>query len=105
MPDTHVTIIGNVVDDPEVKFTPSGVAVTNFRIASTPSTFDKASGEWKDGETAFYGCSVWRQAAENVADSLVKGLRVVVVGRLRARSYDAADGTRRTVLEVDVDEV
>ncbi len=103
--DTVITVIGNLVDDPELRFTPSGAAVANFRIASTPRTFDKQSNEWKDGETLWLGCSVWRQAAENVAESLTKGTRVIVQGRLKSRSYETREGEKRTVFEIDVEEV
>ena len=103
--DTVITVIGNLVDDPELRFTPSGAAVANFRIASTPRTFDRQSNEWKDGETLWLGCSVWRQAAENVAESLTKGTRVIVPGRLKSRSYETREGEKRTVFEIDVDEV
>jgi single-strand DNA-binding protein len=103
--ETVITIIGNLVDDPELRFTPSGAAVANFRIASTPRTFDRQSGEWRDGETLFLTCSVWRQAAENVAESLQKGMRVVVQGRLKQRSFETREGEKRTVFELDVDEV
>ncbi|MGN6251502.1 MAG: single-stranded DNA-binding protein [Marmoricola sp.] len=103
--ETVITIVGNLVDDPELRFTPSGAAVANFRIASTPRTLDRQSNEWKDGEALFLSCSVWRQAAENVAESLTKGMRVVVQGRLKQRSYDDREGQRRTVVELEVDEV
>ncbi len=103
--DTVITVIGNLVDDPELRFTPSGAAVANFRIASTPRQFDKQANEWKDGETLWLGCSVWRQAAENVAESLTKGTRVIVQGRLKSRSYETREGEKRTVFEIDVDEV
>lgn len=103
--ETVITLVGNLVDDPELRFTPSGAAVANFRLASTPRTYDRQSGEWKDGETLFLTCSVWRQAAENVAESLTRGTRVVVQGRLKSRSYETREGERRTVFEVDVDEV
>jgi single-strand DNA-binding protein len=103
--ETVITIIGNLVDDPELRFTPSGAAVANFRVASTPRTFDRQSGEWRDGETLFLSCSVWRQAAENVAESLQKGMRVVVQGRLKQRSFETREGEKRTVFELDVDEV
>ena len=103
--DTVITVIGNLVDDPELRFTPSGAAVANFRIASTPRTFDRQSNEWKDGETLWLGCSVWRQAAENVAESLTKGTRVIVQGRLKSRSYETREGEKRTVFEIDVEEV
>lgn len=103
--ETIITVVGNLVDDPELRFTPSGAAVANFRIASTPRTFDRQSNEWKDGEALFLSCSVWRQAAENVAESLQKGMRVVVQGRLKQRSYEDREGQRRTVVELEVDEV
>jgi single-strand DNA-binding protein len=103
--DTIITLVGNLVDDPELRFTPSGAAVSNFRLASTPRTYDRQSGEWKDGETLFLTCNVWRQAAENVAESLQRGMRVVVQGRLKQRSYETREGERRTVYEVEVDEV
>ena len=103
--DTVITVIGNLTDDPELRFTPSGAAVANFTVASTPRTFDRQSNEWKDGETLFLRCSVWREAAENVAESLQKGMRVIVQGRLKSRSYDTKEGERRTVTELDVDEV
>lgn len=103
--ETIITVVGNLVDDPELRFTPSGAAVANFRIASTPRTFDKNSNEWKDGDALFLSCSVWRQAAENVAESLVKGMRVVIQGRLRSRQYETREGEKRTVFEIEVDEV
>src|SRR5882757_121845 len=103
--ETVVTLVGNLVDDPELRFTPSGAAVANFRIASTPRTYDRQSGEFKDGESLFLSCSVWRQAAENVAESLQRGMRVIVQGRLKQRSYDDREGVKRTVYELDVDEV
>ena len=103
--DTIITVVGNLVDDPELRFTPSGAAVANFRIASTPRTFDKNTNEWKDGDALFLTCSVWRQAAENVAESLQKGMRVVVQGRLKSRQYETREGEKRTVFEIDVDEV
>ena len=103
--DVTICITGNLVDDPILRFTPSGAAVANFTIASTPRAFDKQSNEWKDGDTMFLNCSIWRQAAENVAESLTKGTRVIVQGRLKSRSYDDRDGNKRTVFEVDVDEV
>jgi single-strand DNA-binding protein len=103
--DTQITVVGNLVDDPELRFTPSGAAVANFRIASTPRTFDKQSNEWKDGDALFLSCSVWRQAAENVAESLQKGMRVVVQGNLRSRQYETREGEKRTVFEIQVDEV
>ena len=103
--ETVVTLVGNLVDDPELRFTPSGAAVANFRVASTPRTYDRQTGEWKDGESLFLSCSVWRQAAENVAESLQRGMRVIVQGRLKSRSYDDREGNKRTVFEIDVDEV
>jgi single-strand DNA-binding protein len=103
--ETTITIIGNLVDDPDLRFTPSGAAVANFRIASTPRTFDRQTSEWKDGETLFLTCSVWRQAAENVAESLQRGMRVIVAGRLKSRSFETREGEKRTVFEIDVDEV
>ena len=103
--ETVITVVGNLTADPELRFTPNGAAVANFTVASTPRTFDRQSNEWKDGETLFLRCSVWREAAENVAESLTKGMRVIVQGRLKARSYDDRDGNRRTSWELDVDEV
>lgn len=103
--ETLITIVGNLTGDPELRFTPSGAAVANFTVASTPRTFDRQSNEWKDGETLFMRCSVWRDAAENVAESLSRGTRVVVTGRLKSRSYDTKEGEKRTVIELDVDEV
>ncbi len=103
--ETIITVVGNLVDDPELRFTPSGAAVANFRIASTPRTFDRQSNEWKDGDALFLSCSVWRQAAENVAESLVKGMRVVIQGRLKSRQYETREGEKRTVFEIEVDEV
>ncbi|MDN5893083.1 MAG: single-stranded DNA-binding protein [Nocardioides sp.] len=103
--ETVITVVGNLVDDPELRFTPSGAAVANFRIASTPRNFDKQTNEWKDGEALFLSCAVWRQAAENVAESLQKGMRVVVQGRLKARTFETREGEKRTVFEIDVDEV
>jgi single-strand DNA-binding protein len=103
--ETVLTIIGNLTNDPELRFTPSGAAVANFTVASTPRTFDKQSNEWKDGETLFMRCSVWREAAENVAESLTRGTRVIVSGRLRSRTYDTKEGEKRTVVELEVDEV
>jgi len=103
--ETVITVIGNLTGDPELRFTPSGAAVANFTIASTPRTFDRQSNEWKDGDTLFLNCSIWRQAAENVAESLQKGMRVVAQGRLKARSYETREGEKRTVMELDVDEV
>ncbi|MGW5670565.1 single-stranded DNA-binding protein [Micromonospora sp. NPDC003776] len=103
--DTTITVIGNLTDDPELRFTPSGAAVAKFRVASTPRFMDKASGEWKDGEPLFLSCTVWRQAAENVAESLQRGARVIVSGRLRQRSYETREGEKRTVIELEVDEI
>src|SRR5687767_10033835 len=103
--ETTITVIGNLVDDPELRFTPSGAPVANFRIASTPRTFDRQTNEWKDGDTLFLACAVWRQAAENVAESLQKGMRVIVQGRLKSRQYETREGEKRTVFEIDVDEV
>ena len=103
--ETVITIIGNLTNDPELRFTPSGAAVANFTVASTPRTFDRQANEWKDGETLFLRCSVWRDAAENVAESLQRGTRVLVSGRLRSRSYETKEGEKRTVIEMEVDEV
>jgi single-strand DNA-binding protein len=103
--DTTITLVGNLVADPELKYTPSGAAVASFRMASTPRFMDKATNEWKDGDSLFMSVSVWRQAAENVAESLQRGMRVVVVGRLRQRSYETKEGEKRTVYEVEADEV
>jgi len=103
--ETTITIIGNLTNDPELRFTPSGSAVANFTIASTPRTFDKQSNEWKDGETLFLRSSVWREAAENVAETLTKGMRVVAEGRLKSRSYETKEGEKRTVIELEVDEI
>ena len=103
--ETTITIVGNLTGDPELRFTPSGAAVANFTVASTPRTFDRQSNEWKDGETLFMRCSIWREAAENVAESLTRGTRVVVTGRLVSRSFDSKEGEKRTVIEMEVDEV
>lgn len=103
--DTIITIIGNLTADPEMRFTPSGAAVASFTVASTPRTFDRQAGEWKDGETLFMRCSIWRDAAENVAESLTKGTRVIVQGRLVQRSYTTREGENRTVVEMQVDEI
>ncbi len=103
--DTVITVVGNLVADPELRFTPAGVAVANFRVASTPRTFDRQTNEWKDGDSLFLQCSVWRDAAENVAESLTKGMRVIVQGRLTQRSYETREGEKRTVVELQVDEV
>ena len=101
--DTVITVIGNITGDPELRFTPSGAAVANFTVASTPRAFDRQSNEWKDGETLFMRCSVWRDAAENVAESLGRGTRVIVSGRLKSRSYETKEGEKRTVVEMEVD--
>ena len=103
--ETPITLIGNLTADPELRFTPNGAAVANFTVASTPRTFDRQTNEWKDGDAMFLNCSVWRQYAENVAESLTKGMRVIVSGRLKSRSYETREGEKRTVFEVDVDEV
>jgi single-strand DNA-binding protein len=103
--DTTITLIGNLTDDPELRFTPSGAAVAKFRVASTPRFMDKQTGEWKDGEALFLTCNVWRQAAEHVAESLQRGTRVIVSGRLRQRSYETREGEKRTVFELEVDEI
>lgn len=103
--ETLITLIGNLTADPELRFTPSGAAVANFTVASTPRQFDRQTNEWKDGDAMFLNCSVWRQAAENVAESLTKGMRVIVQGRLKSRSYETREGDKRTVFEVDVEEV
>ena len=103
--ETTITVIGNLTSDPELRFTPSGSGVANFTIASTPRTFDRQSNEWKDGETLFLRASIWREAAENVAESLTKGMRVLVQGRLKSRTYDTKEGEKRTVMELDVDEI
>ena len=105
MAAVNVTIVGNLTGDPELRFTPSGAAVASFTVASTPRVLDKATNEWKDGEALFMRCSVWRQYAENVAESLTKGMRVVVTGRLKQRSYETREGEKRTVVEMEVDEV
>ncbi|MHA6785759.1 single-stranded DNA-binding protein [Pseudonocardia saturnea] len=103
--ETVITVVGNLTADPELRFTPSGAAVANFTVASTPRTFDKQSGEWKDGDALFMRCNVWRQAAENVAETLTRGMRVMVSGRLRQRSFETREGEKRTVVELEVDEV
>jgi single-strand DNA-binding protein len=103
--DTQITIAGNLVEDPELRFTPAGQPVARFRVASTPRFRDNATGEWKDGDSLFLTCNVWRQAAENVAESLTRGMRVIVSGRLRQRSYETKEGEKRTVYEVEVDDV
>ncbi len=103
--DTNITIIGNLVNDPELRYTPTGQAVATFRVASTPRFLDKTTNEWKDGDSLFLSCNVWRQAAENVAESLQRGMRVIVTGRLKQRSYETKEGEKRTVYEIEVDEV
>jgi single-strand DNA-binding protein len=103
--DTVITLVGNLVDDPELRFTPSGAAVAKFRVASTPRFLDRQTNEWKDGESLFLTCNVWRQAAENAAETLQRGMRVIVQGRLKQRSYETKEGEKRTVYEVEVDEV
>jgi single-strand DNA-binding protein len=103
--DTVITIIGNLTADPELRFTPSGAAVANFTVASTPRQFDRQSNEWKDGETLFMRCSVWRDAAENVAESCQRGMRVIVSGRLKSRSYETKEGEKRTSIELEIDEI
>ena len=103
--ETQITVVGNLTADPELRFTPNGAAVANFRIASTPRVFDRQSNEWRDGEALFLNCSVWRQYAENVAETLRKGMQVIVQGRLKSRSYDDREGQKRTVFEIDVEDV
>jgi single-strand DNA-binding protein len=103
--DTTITVVGNLTDDPELRFTPSGAAVAKFRVASTPRFLDRQSGEWKDGEPLFLACNIWRDAAEHVAESLQRGARVIVTGRLRQRSYETREGEKRTVIELEVDEI
>jgi single-strand DNA-binding protein len=103
--ETLITVVGNLTADPELRFTPSGAAVANFTVASTPRTFDRQSGEWKDGEALFMRCNVWRQAAENVAETLTRGMRVMATGRLKQRSFETREGEKRTVVELEVDEV
>ncbi|HPX37066.1 MAG TPA: single-stranded DNA-binding protein [Mycobacterium sp.] len=103
--ETTITVVGNLTADPELRFTPAGAAVANFTVASTPRTFDRQSGEWKDGEALFLRCSIWREAAENVAESLTRGSRVIVTGRLKQRSFETKEGEKRTVMEVEVDEI
>jgi single-strand DNA-binding protein len=103
--ETIITVVGNLTGDPELRFTPSGAAVASFTVASTPRTLDKATNEWKDGEALFLRCSIWRQAAENVAESLQKGMRVIVQGRLQQRSYETKEGEKRSVIEMQVDEI
>ncbi|MGN6332916.1 MAG: single-stranded DNA-binding protein [Motilibacteraceae bacterium] len=103
--ETVITVVGNLTDDPELRFTPSGAAVANFTVASTPRQMDRQTNEWKDGDPLFLRCSIWRQAAENVAESLTRGSRVIVQGRLRQRSYETKEGEKRTVVELEVDEI
>jgi single-strand DNA-binding protein len=103
--DTTITVVGNLTADPELRFTPSGAAVANFTVASTPRIYDRQSGEWKDGEALFLRCNIWREAAENVAESLTRGSRVIVTGRLKQRSFETREGEKRTVVEVEVDEI
>jgi single-strand DNA-binding protein len=103
--ETVITVVGNLTADPELRFTPSGAAVANFTVAATPRTFDRQTGEWKDGDALFMRCNVWRQAAENVAETLTRGMRVMVSGRLRQRSFETREGEKRTVVELEVDEV
>jgi single-strand DNA-binding protein len=103
--DTIITVVGNLTADPELRFTPSGAAVANFTVASTPRIFDRQSSEWKDGDALFMRCSIWREAAENVAESLTRGSRVIVQGRLKQRSYETREGEKRTVVELEVDEI
>ena len=103
--DIQITIVGNLTADPELRFTPSGAAVASFTVASTPRSFDRQAGEWRDGETLFMRCTVWRQAAENVAESLTRGARVIVQGRLKQRSFETKEGEKRTVVELEVDEI
>ena len=103
--ETQITVIGNLTADPELRFTPSGAAVANFTVASTPRMFDRQSNEWKDGEALFLRCNIWREAAENVAESLTRGSRVIVTGRLKQRSFETREGEKRTVMEVEVDEI
>ncbi|SFE46262.1 single-strand DNA-binding protein [Actinopolyspora alba] len=103
--ETVTTVVGNLTADPELRFTPSGAAVANFTVASTPRFYDRQAGEWKDGEALFLRCNIWRQAAENVAETLTRGMRVVVQGRLRQRSFETKEGEKRTVVEMEVDEV
>jgi single-strand DNA-binding protein len=103
--DTVITVIGNLTADPELRFTPSGAAVANFTVASTPRTFDRQTNEWKDGEALFLRCNIWREAAENVAESLTRGARVIVSGRLKQRSFETREGEKRTVVELEVDEI
>ena len=103
--DTTITVVGNLTADPELRFTPSGAAVANFTVASTPRIYDRQSGDWKDGEALFLRCNIWREAAENVAESLTRGSRVILTGRLKQRSFETKEGEKRTVMEVEVDEI
>ena len=103
--ETQITITGNLVDDPELRFTANGIAVAKFRVASTPRTFDRQAGEWRDGEAMFLTCTVWRQYAENIAETLTKGMRIIVQGRLKQRSFETQQGEKRTVFEIDAEEV
>jgi single-strand DNA-binding protein len=103
--ETVITVIGNLTDDPELRFTPSGAAVANFTVASTPRTLNRQTQQWEDGETLFLRCSIWRQAAENVAETLTRGARVIVQGRLKQRSFETREGEKRTVIELEVDEI
>ncbi|WP_205868837.1 single-stranded DNA-binding protein [Mycolicibacter senuensis] len=103
--DTTITVVGNLTADPDLRFTPSGAAVANFTVASTPRIYDRQSGEWKDGDALFLRCNIWREAAENVAESLTRGSRVIVTGRLRQRSFETREGEKRTVYEIEVDEI
>jgi single-strand DNA-binding protein len=103
--DTTITVVGNLTADPELRFTPSGAAVANFTVASTPRIYDRQTGEWKDGEALFLRCNIWREAAENVAESLTRGARVIVTGRLKQRSFETREGEKRTVVEIEVDEI
>lgn len=105
MTDTHITVVGNVVNDPELRFTPAGLAVANFRVAQTPRKFNSQTNEYEDGEALFLTCNVWRRMAENVAETINKGMRIIVTGRLRQRSYQTKEGEQRTVYEIEVDEV
>jgi len=103
--ETVITVVGNLTADPELRFTPNGAAVANFTVASTPRTYDRQTNEWKDGDALFLRCAVWREVAENVAESLTRGSRVVVQGRLKQRSFETKEGEKRTVVELDVDEI
>lgn len=105
MPETTLTVVGNLTADPELRFTPAGLAVANFTVASTPRTFDRQANEWKDGEPLFMRCSIWREAAENAAESLTRGMRVIATGRLRSRTFETKEGEKRTVVELELDEI